>query len=117
VNLESQWATSDTVYSRELNNGGPVWEQGPIWRGQNPVRLVGNHANKTGWITPVLVSVGELDYRVPANNTYEYWTYLQRLQVPSRLISFPDENHWVMKGENSRFWYGEVQGWLAKWLR
>ena len=117
VNLESQWATSDTVYSRELNNGGPVWEQGPVWHLQNPVRFAGNHAKKTGWITPVLVTVGELDYRVPANNTYEYWTYLQRLQVPSRLISFPDENHWILKGENSRFWFGEVHGWLAKWLR
>lgn len=116
VNLESQWATSDTVYSRELNNGGPIWEQGAIWREQNPVRFAGNHAKRTGWVTPTLVSVGELDYRVPANNAYEYWTYLQRLQVPSRLISFPDENHWILKGENSRFWFGEVHAWLAKWL-
>jgi dipeptidyl aminopeptidase/acylaminoacyl peptidase len=117
VNLETQWATSDTVYSRELSNGGPVWEQGLVWRAQNPVRLAGNHATKTGWVTPVLVTVGELDYRVPANNAYEYWTYLQRLQVPSRLISFPDENHWILKGENSRFWFGEVHTWLAKWLK
>ncbi len=117
VNLETQWATSDTVYSRELSNGGPIWEQGPVWREQNPVRLAGNHAKKTGWVTPVLVTVGEQDFRVPANNVYEYWSYLQRLQVPSRLISFPDENHWVLKGENSRFWFGEVHGWLAKWLK
>jgi dipeptidyl aminopeptidase/acylaminoacyl peptidase len=63
------------------------------------------------------VTVGDLDYRVPSNNAYEYWTYLQRLQVPSRLISFPDENHWVLKGENSRFWFGEVHGWLARWFK
>jgi dipeptidyl aminopeptidase/acylaminoacyl peptidase len=117
VNLESQWATSDTAYPRELNNGGPVWEQGGVWREQNPVRLAGNHAKRSGWITPVLVTVGELDYRVPANNAYEYWAYLQRLQVPSRLLSFPDENHWIMKGENSRFWYAEVHAWLARWLQ
>ena len=117
INLEAQWATSDAVYSRELNNGGPVWEQGPVWREQNPIRLAGNHAKGTGWRTPVLVTVGDLDYRVPSNNAYEYWTYLQRLQVPSRLISFPDENHWVLKGENSRFWFGEVHGWLARWLK
>ncbi len=117
VNLESQWAASDTIYSRELNNGGPIWEQGPIWREQNPVRLAGNHAKRTGWVTPVLVTVGELDYRVPASNAYEYWAYLQRLQVPSRLLTFPDENHWILKGENSRFWYGEVHAWLARWLR
>ncbi|MBM3851707.1 MAG: S9 family peptidase, partial [Verrucomicrobia bacterium] len=117
VNLESQWATSDTTYPRELNNGGPVWEQGGVWREQNPVRLAGNHARRAGWITPVLVTVGELDYRVPANNAYEYWAYLQRLQVPSRLLSFPDENHWIMKGENSRFWYAEVHAWLGRWLQ
>lgn len=116
INLETQWATSDVIYHRELNNGGPVWEQGPIWKEQNPVRLVGNHATKQGWVTPMLLTVGEQDFRVPANNTLEAWAYLQRLQVPSKLLVFPDENHWVLKGENSRFWYGEVQAWLARWL-
>ena len=116
VNLETQWSTSDGIYHRELNNGGPVWEQGPVWREQNPVRLVGNHAPRTGWITPMLLTVGEKDYRVPANNVYENWGYLQRLQIPSKMIVFPEENHWVMSGENSKFWYGELHAWLAKWL-
>ncbi len=116
VNLETQWSTSDSIYHRELNNGGPIWEQGAIWREQNPVRWVGNHFKGTGWKTPMLVTVGESDFRVPANNSLENWTYLQRLQVPSRLIVFPDENHWILKGENSRFWFSEVHAWLAKWL-
>ena len=117
VNLESQWGTSDFVYNRELMNGGPVWEQGPVWREQNPVRLAGNHFKGTGWVTPILLSVGEKDARVPMNNTIENWSYLQRLQVPSRLLVFPDENHWISRGEDSRAWYGEVQSWLARWLR
>jgi dipeptidyl aminopeptidase/acylaminoacyl peptidase len=50
------------------------------------------------------------------NNAIEFWSVLQRQQVPSRLIVFPDENHWVLKGENSRFFYREVLGWVAKWL-
>jgi dipeptidyl aminopeptidase/acylaminoacyl peptidase len=116
VNLETQWATSDGIYHRELNNGGPIWEQGPIWREQNPVRLVGNHAKKTGWVTPILLTVGENDFRVPMNNTLENWGYLQRLQIPSKLIVFPEENHWITKGEDSRFWYSELHAWLAKWL-
>ncbi len=116
VNLETQWATSDGIYHRELNNGGPIWEQGPIWREQNPVRLVGNRAKKTGWVTPTLLTVGENDFRVPMNNTMENWGYLQRLQIPSKLIVFPEENHWITKGEDSRFWFGEVHAWLAKWL-
>lgn len=117
VNLESQWATSDVIYHREVGNGGPVWEQGPVWREQNPARLAGNHAKGTGWRTPMLLTIGENDFRVPLNNTLENWSFHQRLQIPSRLIVFPDENHWILKGENSRFWYREVQGWLAQWLK
>ena len=59
--------------------------------------------------TPVLVTVGESDFRVPLNNTLEYWSALQRMQVPSRLIVFPDENHWILKGENSRLFYAELE--------
>ncbi len=117
VNLEAQWGTSDGIYHREMNNGGPIWEQGAIWREQNPIRYAGNNAKKTGWVTPMLLTVGEQDFRVPANNTYEAWSYLQRLQIPSKLIVFPDENHHVLKGENSKYWYGEVQAWLAKYLK
>jgi len=110
VNLESQWGTSDTIYSREVTNGGPVWEQGKIWREQNPIRRAASFR------TPILVTVGEQDFRVPLNNSIENWSVLQRLRVPSRLIVFPDENHWIMKGEDSRFFYREVQDWLAKYL-
>jgi dipeptidyl aminopeptidase/acylaminoacyl peptidase len=117
VNLESQWGTSDFVFNRERMNGGPVWEQGEVWRDQNPVRFAGNHFKGTGWVTPILLSVGERDARVPMNNTIENWSYLQRLQVPSRLLVFPEENHWISRGEDSRAWYGEVQLWLARWLK
>jgi dipeptidyl aminopeptidase/acylaminoacyl peptidase len=110
INLESQWGTSDTIYSREVNNGGPVWEQGPIWREQNPIRFAANFR------TPILLSVGENDFRVPLNQTLENWSVLQRQRVPSRLIVWPDENHWILKGENSRYWYQEVYAWLKKYL-
>jgi dipeptidyl aminopeptidase/acylaminoacyl peptidase len=111
VNLESQWGTSDTVYSRELNNGGPVWEQGPIWREQNPIRYAARFR------TPALITVGEKDFRVPMNNSIEYFTVLQRLSIPSRLIVFPEENHWVLQQGDSRLFYAEIAGWLARWLR
>jgi dipeptidyl aminopeptidase/acylaminoacyl peptidase len=110
INLESQWGTSDTIYSREVNNGGPVWEQGPIWREQNPIRFAKNFR------TPILLSVGENDFRVPLNQTLENWSVLQRLRIPSRLIVWPDENHWILKGENSRYFYQEVHNWLRKYL-
>ncbi len=111
VNLESQWGTSDTVYSREIMNGGPPWEQGPVWRTQSPIRYAERFK------TPTLVTIGENDYRVPLNNAIEYWTVLQRQRVPSRLIVFPDENHWILKGENSRYFYQEIHTWLGRWLK
>ncbi|HET9033615.1 MAG TPA: S9 family peptidase [Dokdonella sp.] len=110
VNLESQWGTSDHSYGREIAVGGPVWEQNPIWREQNPIRLAANFK------TPVLVSFGEKDFRVPLNNGLEYWTALQRQQVESKLIIFPDENHWIMKGEDSRYYYAQVRDWLKTYL-
>jgi dipeptidyl aminopeptidase/acylaminoacyl peptidase len=111
VNLESQWGTSDTIFQREVNLGGPPWEQAPVWQEQNPVRLAAKFR------TPVLVTVGENDFRVPLNNTLEYWSALQRMQVPSRLIVFPNENHWILKGEDSRLFYAEISAWLERWLK
>lgn len=110
VNLESQWGTSDVAFAREVNAGGPAWDRGPVWREQNPIRLA------SSFRTPTLVTFGELDFRVPINNGLEYWMALQRQQVPSRLLVFPDENHWILKGENSRYFYSEVHDWLARWL-
>src|SRR5438105_4023207 len=108
--LETQWATSDFNYDRERNVGGPPWEDHPIWRTQSPMRRAASLH------TPVLVSVGERDFRVPMNNALEFWTALQRQQIPSRLIIWPEENHWILKGEDSRFFYKEVAAWFARWL-
>lgn len=110
ANLESQWATSDTIYHRELMAGGPVWEQGAVWKEQSPIRYGANFK------TPMLLSVGENDFRVPLNQTLEMWSALQRMRVPSRLLVWSDENHWILKGENSRVFYREVHAWLEKWL-
>jgi len=108
--LRSQWTTSDVVYNRERNIGGPAWADIPLWREQSPFY----RSEKLK--TPILLTYGERDFRVPLNNGLEFWTILQRQDVPSRLVVFPDENHWVLKGENSRYFYQEVHGWLAKYL-
>jgi dipeptidyl aminopeptidase/acylaminoacyl peptidase len=108
--LETQWATSDYNYDRERNIGGPPWENNPLWRSQSPMRRAASLH------TPVLVSVGEHDFRVPMNNALEFWTALQRQRIPSKLIVWPTENHWILNGENSRFFYREVHAWIARWL-
>ena len=111
VNLETQWGTSDVMYGRELAMNGPVWEQNEAWRTQNPVRSAAQFK------TPMLLSVGEKDYRVPLNNTLEMWALLQRLQVPSRLLVWPEENHWILNAENSRVFYREVDQWFRRWVK
>ncbi len=109
--LETQWATSDANYNREVTNGGkPPWENGPVWRDQSPMRRAANLH------TPVLLSDGERDFRVPMNNTLEFWTALQRMHVPSKLVIWPTENHWVLNPENSRFFYKTVIDWMQRWL-
>ena len=108
--LETQWGTSDVMYGREMEMGGPPWVNGDKWREQSPLQKAANLH------TPMLVSDGERDFRVPLNNSLELWAALQRMRVPSKLLVFPDENHWIMRGEDSRFWYREVHAWLARWL-
>ena len=116
MDLIMQWGTSDGGFGREVNAGGPVWSNLPVWRDQSPIMQAGNHEKGTGFTTPILITVGELDYRVPANNALMNFAVQQRLNVPAKLLVFPDENHWILKGENSRFFYSEVEGWLAKYL-
>jgi dipeptidyl aminopeptidase/acylaminoacyl peptidase len=110
VNSEVQWRTSDSIYHRELMADGPPWEQTKVWTEQNPIRRAANFK------TPMLLSVGEQDYRVPINNTLENWSALQRMKVPSRLLVWPNANHWITNGEDSRHFYEEVHAWLARWL-
>jgi dipeptidyl aminopeptidase/acylaminoacyl peptidase len=111
VDLTSQWGTSDGIYGRELTNGGPPWEGNPVWRDQSPIRYAAK------WKTPMLLSIGERDFRVPINNTLENWSTLQRMHVPSRLLVWPDAWHWITKPEDSRHFYEEVHNWLAAYLK
>jgi dipeptidyl aminopeptidase/acylaminoacyl peptidase len=111
VDLATQWGISDGIYGRELTNGGPPWAGSAIWRDQSPLTYAAN------WKTPMLLSIGERDYRVPLGNTLENWSTLQRMHVPSRLLVWPDAWHWITKPEDSRHFYEEVQKWLATYLK
>jgi dipeptidyl aminopeptidase/acylaminoacyl peptidase len=111
VDLTTQWGTSDGIYGRELTNGGPPWAGSPLWRDQSPITYAAN------WKTPMLLSIGERDYRVPLGNTLENWATLQRMQVPSRLLVWPDAWHWILKPEDSRHFYAEVHRWLGIYLK
>lgn len=92
----------------EWENGGPWWSR-PDAEAWNPVNHVAN------WRTPTLVLHGERDYRIAYSQSLSAFTALQRQGIPSRLVVFPDENHWILKGRNSVQWYREVLGWMHRW--
>jgi dipeptidyl aminopeptidase/acylaminoacyl peptidase len=106
----SMWGSTDGAYYWERRNGGPVWELKGQWRDQSPAAYAGNFK------TPMLITHGERDFRVPVSQAFEIYKLLQRRQVPARLIIFPDENHWVLKGENARYHMQEVLDWFRKYL-
>jgi dipeptidyl aminopeptidase/acylaminoacyl peptidase len=64
----------------------------------------------------MLIIHGEKDYRVPVSEAFQLFTALKRLEVPSRLLYFPDENHWIARPPNIRTWHETIWGWLERWL-
>ena len=69
------------------------------------------------WKTPTLVIHGALDFRVSETHAMTVFTALQRKGVPSRLLEFPDEGHWVVKPLNTKRWHEEVLAWLDRWTK
>jgi dipeptidyl aminopeptidase/acylaminoacyl peptidase len=67
--------------------------------------------------TPTLVTHGELDYRVPVGQGMQLFTALQMMKVPSKLVLFPDEGHWILKPQNSQFWYRSFLDWVGEWTK
>lgn len=110
INNESQYGTNDGGLGRELRMGGPVWEKGGQWNDQSPIRYSGSFQ------TPMLITQGEQDFRVPISESMTTFKILQRRKVPTRLVVFPEEGHWILRGENSRKHMEEVLGWLKAWL-
>ena len=106
----SMWGSTDGAWYWEKRNGGPVWEMKGQWREQSPMTYAGNFK------TPMLVTHGENDFRVPISQAFEIYKLMQRQRVPSRLVIFPDANHWVLKGEDARYHMSEVLDWLKKYL-
>lgn len=97
----------------------PDWEYGEMWNPKamaSQYRVYSPHLYVKHFKTPTLVTGGELDFRVPYTEDLAMFTSLQRMHVPSRLVIFPDEGHWIGKPQNQKLWWGEVQGWLEKYL-
>jgi dipeptidyl aminopeptidase/acylaminoacyl peptidase len=104
---------TEELWFNEWEFGGPYYEPAAaaIYERNNPVNFVRN------WRTPMLLIHGERDFRIPYSQSLGAFNALQRRDIPSRLIVFPDENHWILKPNNSIQWYREVHAWLDQWLR
>jgi dipeptidyl aminopeptidase/acylaminoacyl peptidase len=107
----TMYYSTEELWFPEWENGGPEYANPAAYAKHNPIDHVGE------WKTPTLVIHGQLDYRVPYVQGLSVYTALQRRGIPSELLYFPDENHWVLKPANSVQWYDTVIGWLNRWTR
>ena len=113
-NLESMYGATEELWFPAWEYGGPYWDSTAMVQ---QYRKWSPHLYAKNFKTPTLVTAGELDYRVPYTEDLSFFSALQRQGVPSRLVVFPDEGHWVQKPQNQKLWWSEVQGWLGKYLQ
>ncbi|VTT97315.1 peptidase s9 : Dipeptidyl aminopeptidase/acylaminoacyl peptidase OS=Singulisphaera acidiphila (strain ATCC BAA-1392 / DSM 18658 / VKM B-2454 / MOB10) GN=Sinac_5836 PE=4 SV=1: PD40: PD40: Peptidase_S9 [Gemmataceae bacterium] len=111
-NFESMWGTTDELWFDEWEHGGLPWEKPGKYAEFSPHKKAGNLGKHK---TPMLVIHNDLDFRCPIGQGHELFSALQRQGVPSRMVNFPDEGHWVLKPKNGAYWHNEVFGWLAKY--
>ena len=109
-NLTSMYATEELWFNDWEFKGTP-WDNPQLYTKWSP------HLSAKNFKTPTLVVHGELDYRVPVGEGLQLFSTLQRKGVPSKLLYYPDEGHWVLKPQNSELWYKTVLDWFDQWLK
>jgi dipeptidyl aminopeptidase/acylaminoacyl peptidase len=109
-NLTSMYATEELWFADWEFKGAP-WDNPELYTKWSP------HLSAKNFKTPTLVIHGELDYRVPVGEGLQLFSTLQRKGVPSKLLYYPDEGHWILKPQNSELWYKTVLDWFDQWLK
>lgn len=110
-NTESAYGTTDELWFNEWEFRGTPWTNRALYRQWSPMLA------ETHFRTPTLVVHSQLDYRLDVSEGYQLFDTLQRMKVPSKMLYFPDEGHWVLKPQNSQLWYKTVNGWVDEWTR
>jgi dipeptidyl aminopeptidase/acylaminoacyl peptidase len=110
-NLTSMYGVTEELWFPEWDLGGTPWDNRAAYEKWSP------HMYAKHFKTPTLVTHGELDYRVPVGEGLQLFTTLQRRGVPSRLLVFPDEGHWINKPQNSALWYRTFLDWMGRWAK
>ena len=112
-NKTSMYGATEELWFEEHDMAGTPWTHPESYQKWSPSTYAGDLSK---YKTPTLVICGELDYRVPYTQSLEFFTAMQRQNVPSKLVVYPDEGHWILKPQNSRLWYKTFFDWLAAYL-
>jgi dipeptidyl aminopeptidase/acylaminoacyl peptidase len=110
-NTESAYGTTDELWFNEWEFKGTPWTNRLLYRRWSPM------LSATRMKTPTLIVHGQLDYRLDVSEGYQLFTTLERMHVPSQMLYFPDEGHWVLKPQNSQLWNQTVSAWCNKWTK
>ncbi|HEY0783627.1 MAG TPA: S9 family peptidase [Thermoanaerobaculia bacterium] len=111
LDQRTMYYSTEEIWFPEWEHGGPYFQHPDNYERDNPVRFVDR------WKVPTLVIHDGLDYRIPITEGLGVFTALQRRGIPSEFLTFPDENHWVLKPQNSIRWHNEVLSWLDQWVK
>ncbi|MGA3160910.1 MAG: S9 family peptidase [Terracidiphilus sp.] len=116
-NTESDYGTTEELWFNEWEFKGKPWDYYGKPDAENPYRKWSPALAAKNFKTPMLVVHGQLDYRLDVSEGFQMFTTLQRLKVPSKMLYFPDEGHWVLKPQNARLWWKTVNDWVDEWTK
>jgi len=109
-NAESAWGTTEELWFNDWEFKGTPYDNRASYEKWSP------HQYAKNFKTPTLVIHGQLDYRLDVSEGFQLFTTLQMEGIPSKMLYFPDEGHWVLKPQNSRLWYKTVNDWVDQWV-
>ena len=110
-NAESAWGSTEELWFNDWEFKGTPYTNRALYEKWSP------HQYATNFKTPTLVVHGQRDYRLDVSEGFQLFTTLQMLGVPSKMLYFPDEGHWVLKPQNSQLWYKTVNDWVDQWTK
>ena len=112
-NMISKYGSTEELWFPNNDNGGPYWENNNI----EYYNRISPHMYVKNWKTPLLIFTGMLDFRVPYTQSLEAFTAARAQGIPSKIVVFPEENHWVLKPQEQILWYDEFFGFLSKYMK
>lgn len=112
-NMESWYGTTEEMWFANYDLGGPYWDH----KNADNYKNFSPHKYAKYWKAPILIFHGEKDFRVPVEQGMEAFQAAQLMGVPSKLVLFPGEGHWVLSPQNALLWQSEFFGWLNKYLK